>query len=170
MLKTVGLALCVAAAGLVGKKPIDTQHFLIHGNVYEIDPVQNAQHKANDTRVIVYKAGEIYVAFNTNDDGKYLFNLPVGENYTLEFGGDTYVNKRITIDATRLKEEKKGQAMKLNLGLFRWHPGVDYRFLDTPVTKFQYSMAEGFRANQVHSQQMLRKTIKMLDAIRSMHE
>lgn len=100
MLKSVGLALCVAAAGLVGKKPIDTQHFLIHGNVYEIDPVQNAQYDANDTRVIVYKDGEIYVAFNTNDDGKYLFNLPIGENYTLEFGGDTYINKRITMDAS----------------------------------------------------------------------
>lgn len=170
MLKTVGLALCVAAAGLMGKKPIDTQHFLIHGNVYEIDPVQNAQHEANDTRVIVYKDGEIYVAFNTDEEGEYLFNLPIGENYTLEFGGDTYVNKRIAIDATRLKEEKKGQAIELDLGLFRWHPGVDYGFLDAPVAKFQYSMADGFTANQVHSQQMARKTIKTLDAIRSMHE
>ncbi len=88
----------------------------------------------------------------------------------MEFGGDTYVNKPIAIDATRLKEEKKGQAIELDLGLFRWYAGVDYGFLDAPVAKFQHSMADGFTANQVHSQQMARKTIKTLDAIRSMHE
>lgn len=170
MIKAIGVALSVlAAGGMLKEKPIDNQHFLIHGQVFELDPLENREHDAANTRVIVYEKGEIYVAFKTAEDGKYLFNLPVGRQYTLEYGGDDYVNKVVTIDASKLGEQKKPEILEMDMGLFRHFEGVDYTFLDAPVAKFRYMRDEGFEANAGHAIRMSEKTAKCMDSIRSLN-
>lgn len=167
MLKTVSAIACVALVSMMGKKPIDNEHFLIYGSVLEVDPIENAQMEAIGTRVTVYEDGDIFVAFKTNEEGEFQFNLPVGGQYTLAFGGDDYVNKIVTIDAKTLGVEKRGESVEIDMGLFRNHAGADYTYLAAPVAKFRYHRDEGFSANQVYANKMAMRTMQCLDDIRA---
>lgn len=120
-------------------RPIDEEHFLIHGDV--VEQVYGSENRANapNTRVIVYKNDEIYVAFKSDDRGEYIFNLPLGHKYELTYGGENFVNKRIEIDATDAKVRKKGYSLEMNMSLFRPVDEIDYTEMDNnPVVAFSY--------------------------------
>lgn len=120
-------------------RPIDEEHFLIYGDV--VEQVYGSENRANapNTRVIVYKENEIYVAFKSDERGEYIFNLPLGCKYEVTFGGDNFVNKRIEIDATEAKIRKKGYSLEMNMSLFRPVEEVDYAEMDNnPVVAFSY--------------------------------
>ncbi|NNE54499.1 MAG: hypothetical protein HKN32_00665 [Flavobacteriales bacterium] len=130
--------LAMSAFDAGNMRPVDEQHFLIHGKIIEINPVVMDEDQADDTQVIVYQDGEIYVAFNTNDEGEYLFNLPIGHNYEVVYGGEAYVNKKVTIDAKELPQKRKGYDVKLDMGVFQEYSDVDYSFLNDPVAQIFY--------------------------------
>lgn len=170
MFKTATAIACVALVGMMGKKPIDNQHFLIHGSVMELDLIENSQVEATQTQVIVYEGGDIFVAFKTDEEGEFEFNLPVGGQYTLAFGGEDFVNKIVTVDAKYLGVEKRGEAVEIDMGLFRNHVGADFSYLAAPVAKFRYKRDEGFEANQVYAQKMAMRTMQCLDDIRAANQ
>ncbi|MFT7208785.1 MAG: hypothetical protein ACI93E_000412 [Flavobacteriales bacterium] len=120
-------------------RPIDEKHFLIYGDV--IEQVYGSENRANapNTRVIVYRENEIYVAFKSDARGEYIFNLPLGHKYELTYGGENFVNKRIVIDATNAKVSKSGYSLEMNMSLFRPVEEMDYTEMDTnPVVSFSY--------------------------------
>ncbi|MGB1032080.1 MAG: hypothetical protein ACPGWM_05675 [Flavobacteriales bacterium] len=133
----VSAAVVMATSAL---KPISNEYVLVHGNVKEMQLDSDQLSDAKKVRCVVYKDGEIYVAFNTDEDGDYNFNLPVGEDYEMVFGGDTYVNKRITLDVTSLEAEKKGIAFKCDMRVFK-SPGEvkQLEIFKLPVAKFAYN-------------------------------
>jgi len=135
--------LLVSAAAMMTSsalKPISNEYVLVHGNVKEIQLESDQTSDASSVRCVVYKDDEIYVAFKTDENGDYLFNLPVGENYEMVFGGDSYVNKRITLDVSELEAEKKGIAFKCDMRVFK-SPGEvkQLAIFEKPVAIFSYN-------------------------------
>ena len=124
-------------------QPIDQEHFLIYG--FMIEKVYGSDNEANapDTRCIVYRDNEIYVAFKSSDKGEYIFNLPLGHEYTLEFGGEDFVNKRVVIDTKKCKpKKKKGHVVEMDMSLFRPVDGIDYKDLEQQIVRWYYDNYE----------------------------
>ncbi|MEO0403293.1 MAG: hypothetical protein AAF193_00330 [Bacteroidota bacterium] len=138
-MKTIAMIMALGLAMSGPMRPISNEYVLIHGNVQEIQLTSDDIEDAQAVRCIVYREGEIYVAFKTDESGDYLFNLPVGYDYELVFGGDDYVNKRITMDVTNLPAEKKGVTFKCDMRVFKANPEIkQLSVFDDPVAKFNY--------------------------------
>lgn len=121
-------------------KPNSNEYVLIHGNVKEMFFDSDDARDASNVRCVVYKDDEIYVAFKSDEEGNYLFNLPVGEKYELVFGGDDFVNKSITMDVTNLPAEKKGIAFECNMRVFKAPSDIkQLKVFEEPICKFEYS-------------------------------
>ncbi|HEY8404067.1 MAG TPA: hypothetical protein VIK71_05605 [Flavobacteriales bacterium] len=122
------------------KKYPDADHFILKGNVYEIDHINETEGKAKDTQVVVFQDDEIYVAFNTSaNGGTYEFYLPINYNYNIYYGGDAYVNKIVNIDARQFPSEKKPRIVKLNVGLFKPIEGYSFEMMKSPFVKVKYN-------------------------------
>lgn len=126
----------------VDLQPIDKDHFLVHG--YTIERVYGRDNDANapSTRCVVFRESEIYVAFKSNEKGEYLFNLPLGHVYELQFGGEDYVNKRILIDARNCEPKKEGFVVGMDITLFRPVDGIDYDAMNAPIVRWFYDSFE----------------------------
>ena len=67
-------ALCTPL--LMSFKTVDDEHFLIKGNLVEMD-LESFDEAGNIvSKIVVYQDDEIYAAFDTNEKGDYEFNLP----------------------------------------------------------------------------------------------
>lgn len=119
--------------------PVDNMHFLVHGKTIEILMNQDGDKVVGDVMMIMYQEEEIYAAIRSDEYGHYEFNLPVGHVYKLVYGGDEYVNKIIEIDASNLKVKTKGHKLKVDMGLFKPAPEVDYTVMKESVANFSYS-------------------------------
>lgn len=101
-------------------KPNSGEYFLVYGNMENLQWADGSMVDAANTWCVVSTPDdEIHIAFKANEDGEYEFNLPVGEVYTMTFGGKDYVNKKVEIDARNLEVTKKGVALKLDMLLFK---------------------------------------------------
>lgn len=119
--------------------PIDDQHLVLYGTTVEMLYGSETEANAPSTRVLVYKEGELYTAFKSNEKGEYVFNLPIGEVYELHFGGESFVNKRVTIDTRALKEAKRGKReVSMDISLFRPVETVDYSAMNEPVVLWYF--------------------------------
>jgi hypothetical protein len=153
-----------------GLKPVDNEHFLIYGDIIEIDPVQMKENDAPDCQVVVYQDGEIYVAFNSNEEGKYVFNLPINHNYEIVYGGVDYVNKKIVIDAHNLAQSRYGHKVQLDMGIFKSYDGVDYSCLEQPVALMAFdSMYGKFSFDEKYSKKQSKAVYKCLKEIVKLH-
>lgn len=124
-------------------EPVSDSHMLIHG--FTVERVYGSENESNapNTRCIVYKDDEIYVAFNSNEKGEYVFNLPIGNEYTLEFGGENYVNKRVILDVRGcLPKKRKEHIVEMDMALFRPVEGIDYADMEKPVVRWYYDKGE----------------------------
>jgi hypothetical protein len=122
------------------KKYPDADHFLLKGNVYEIDHIAETEGRAKDTQVVIFQDDEIYVAFNTSaSGGNYEFYLPINYNYNIFYGGDAYVNKIVNIDSRQFPSEKKPRIVKLNVGLFKPVEGYSFEMMKTPFVMVKYN-------------------------------
>ncbi len=135
------IAIAISALSVLSSntKPVNNKNFLIHGVVVEVDLQDPDEKVSKDTQIIVYQDGEIYVAFNTDDKGKYEFNLPIAHTYKVVYGGTKFVNKSIYIDAENLPRKKYGHNVELDMGLFHDYEGVDFSFLDEPMAQIAYN-------------------------------
>jgi hypothetical protein len=121
-----------------GTKPVDSNHFLLHGKIMEINPTAMQESAVDNSQVIVMQDNELYVVFNSDEKGKYEFNLPVNHNYTIIYGSQSFVVKKVEINAHDLSKSRYGHNVKLDLGLFKSVEGVDFSFLEEPIAKFQF--------------------------------
>ena len=171
------LAFTIATLGVMagnssdsGTMPVDNEHFLIYGEIIEMDPVAAQERDADGTQVIVYQDGEIYVTFNADEKGEYKFNLPVNHNYSVVYGGEDFVNKEILIDAYKLPKNKHGQNVQLDLGLLKDFEGVDYSFLNAPVALISYDELAGeLSYDKKHYKRQSKAMYKCMKQILKMH-
>lgn len=119
--------------------PIDDQHLVLYGTTVEMLYGSENEANAPATRVLVFKEGELYTAFKSNEKGEYVFNLPIGDVYELHFGGENFVNKRVTIDTRALAEAKRGKReVSMDISLFRPVETVDYSAMNEPVVLWYF--------------------------------
>lgn len=120
-------------------KPNSGDYFLVYGNMENLQWADGSMVDAANTWCVVSTPeDEIYIAFKANEDGEYEFNLPVGQVYTMTFGGKDYVNKKVEIDARKLEATKKGLTLKLDMLLFKAPEDADVSAFEQPVAKFMY--------------------------------
>lgn len=138
-MKMISLVLLGAVMMAAAPKPNSGEYFLVYGNMENLQWADGSMVDAANTWCVVSTPDdEIYIAFKANEDGEYEFNLPVGEVYTMTFGGKDYVNKKVEIDARNLEVTKKGVALKLDMLLFKAPENVDVSAFEQPVAKFNY--------------------------------
>jgi hypothetical protein len=151
-------------------RPVDNKHFIIHGEIVELDPINQKEQDAPATQVIIYQEDEIYVAFDSNVEGKFEFNLPIDHIYTVTFGGDKFVNKIIEIDARNLNKKKYGHHVELDMGLFQEYDGVDYEFLNEPVATFRFDETVGSLApDMAYTSKKSKQVFKCIKKIMKLH-
>jgi hypothetical protein len=153
-----------------GTKPVDNKHFLIYGEIVEVDLIASKEVDGTGTQVVVYQDDEIYVAFNADETGKYKFNLPINHNYRVVYGGKDFVNKEILINAHELPKKKYGHNVKLDLGMFKNFDGVDYSFLAEPVALIAYDDIMGkLSFDEKYSKKQSKAMFKCMKQIVKMH-
>lgn len=119
--------------------PIDDQHLVLYGTTVEMLYGSETEANAPAIRVLVYKEGELFTAFKSNEKGEYVFNLPIGDVYELHFGGESFVNKRVIIDTRALKEAKGGmREVAMDIALFRPVESIDYAPMNDPVVLWYF--------------------------------
>jgi hypothetical protein len=156
----------------ITKAPSTENHFLISGVIYHYDIVKGSEMPAAHTQIVVYQNKELYVAFFGGADGTYSFYLPVGFEYEVWFGGSAFANKKLSIDATQLPEEKKPREVSLDVSLFRAVEGVDFTILDEPYMRMAYDPEsdnmrideEYTRKRKVELDKTLKKAKKLLQS------
>lgn len=122
----------------VSKTPSTENHFYINGIVYHYDIEKDKEVPAAHAQIVVYQNKDLYVAFFGGADGSYSFYLPVGFEYEVWFGGSAFVNKKLTVDATQMPEEKKPRNVVLDVSLFHPVEGVDFSVLNEPYARINY--------------------------------
>lgn len=123
-------------------KAVDKNHFIIYGNVIEIEPDEMVEYDIGGVQIIVYQDNEIYCAFDANDRGDYQFNLPNGHVYEIYYGTREFVPKKIYVDANNVYEKRDGHSIKLNVALFKKIDNVDYTIMEEPMSKFSYEKSK----------------------------
>lgn len=156
----------------INKAPSTENHFLISGVIYHYDIVKGSEVPAAHAQIVVYQNKELYVAFFGGADGAYSFYLPVGFEYEVWFGGSSFANKKLFIDATQLPEEKKPREVTLDVSLFRAVEGVDFSILNEPYVRMAYNAEsdamrldeEYTRKRKVELDKSLKKAKKLLQS------
>jgi hypothetical protein len=119
-------------------QPIDDSHLVIYGNVVEI--LYGSENEANAplTQVVIYRDNEIFSAFRSNERGEYVFNLPVGYAYELDFGGSSFVNKRVIIDTRACSGKPANHTIAMDIALFRPVETMDYSAMQEPIVRWYF--------------------------------
>lgn len=144
MKRTLLILLCYAtalsASAQSSKKYDDSDHFILKGSIYEVDHLEETEGKAKEVQVVIFQGDEIYAAFMTNKNmSNYEFYLPINHEYNVFYGGETYVNKIVNIDARQFPSEKKPRTVKLSVGLFKPIQGYGFEMMKDPFVKVKYN-------------------------------
>lgn len=170
MLIVVSGSMANAQLRKISKSTSLENHFLISGVIYHNDILQSSESPAAHVQIVIYQNKELFVAFFGGADGMYSFYLPVGFEYEVWFGGSSFVNKKLFVDATQLPEEKKPRSLSLDVSLFRAVETVDFSILNEPYVRMSYSPEldqvnideEYTRKRKVELDKAIRKAKKLL--------
>jgi hypothetical protein len=145
------------------KKEQLANHFLLAGQLLLVDPFEATEEKAGNTQVIVHQDGEIFVVFNSLETGKYEFYLPLGHVYSISYGGQQFVNKKVIVDSSKSPKEKKPRRMNLDIGLFLPIEGASFPTLEQPFVKIAYDQEyDDFVPDFDYTENMLKQLDKDL--------
>lgn len=157
---------CVSV--LQAKKGVDDDHFRIQGKVYD-KPLAEAGSsiEAAFCQIIVYQNKELFVAFFSGKDGSYEFNLPIGFDYEVMFGGSAFVNQKVQIDTKSMKQRSGGYDLDLDIELFRVLDGYEFSLLNEPFVKIGWdAQTEQLVQDEAYTLDRRRELEKLLKKIR----
>ncbi|MCC6599790.1 MAG: hypothetical protein IT223_03855 [Crocinitomicaceae bacterium] len=100
--------------------------FVLEGQIMETDIINGDRKPAPMVQIVIYQEKEIYVAFYSDATGNYKFLLPGGHDYEVWFGGSSYVNKKVNIDAKECSGKNTSTHLLLDIELFRPVDGYDF--------------------------------------------
>jgi len=169
MMKTlVAIIIALGASlGAFAKKGQEYDLFVLQGRVYEIDLLGGEDKPASEVQVVIYQNKDIYVAFYTAKNGDYEFQLPLGFEYEVWFGGSAFVNKKVYIDSRTLKPGKSETEIVLDMGLFRPRDNFTFEILQEPYVKFSWDKEFGqFTPDMEYTEERARELEKIFRKIR----
>lgn len=128
-----GLALPAFVSAVV--KP--TKGLFVSGTVTSLDMTDSTEKVAGEISVRVF-CDTIQVAETiTTRGGRYQFEIPFGNVYTIEFGGDSFCRKSIEIDCEQVSAKvlRQGHKMDIDIMVFESENPVWNDLLVKPVAK-----------------------------------
>lgn len=132
------ITLSLLSLGVFAKNEVNSESFIIQGKIFEVDIMNEQDREASNVQVVIYQNKEIYAAFYSNETGSYEFIVPVGFEYEISFGGATYVNKKIYVDARHVPNRKSGYECNLDVGLFKPVTDIEFPTLNEAWVKVRY--------------------------------
>jgi len=120
------------------KKEVRADRFIIQGQIFEIDIVNDADKSAQNVQIIIYQDKEVYASFFSKDNGSYEFILPIGHEYEVWFGGKEFVNKKVYVDTRSMPNKSSGYECNLDMGLFRPLKNVEFPCLVDHYVKVRF--------------------------------
>jgi hypothetical protein len=160
---TLALILSAFCSSVFAKDKNSNDHFKFEGTVFEHIIKTDEYTEAANVQIMVYQDQELFVAFNTKENGTFQFEFPLGHQYEIVFGGGDFVNKKIDIDARSLKPRNGGYELNMDIRLFRPITGFDFAMLNDPFVKFDYDKEYGqFVPNEMYSAPRAKELDKLL--------
>lgn len=122
----------------LAKKEVKADRFIIQGQIFEIDIVNETDKSAQNVQIVVYQDKEVYASFYSKDNGAYEFILPIGHEYELWFGGKEFVNKKVYVDTRSMPTKSSGYECNLDMGLFKPIQNVEFPCLVDHYVKVRF--------------------------------
>ncbi len=138
-MKNYGLALAWLLIAMYSHAQSNTESFVIQGKITQIDWLSGEEKPAANCQVVVYEAKDIYVVFFADEQGHYEFELPFGKEYTVWFGGSSFVNQLVSIYTHVPEKIWRHQEYDLNLQLFQPVDEEDFDILNEPYKILEYT-------------------------------
>jgi hypothetical protein len=136
--------------------PTPTQTFPLHVEGYVTDLKGNGIPGA---AVTVNAGGKIISNITTDGTGKYSFDLPLNNDYSITVGKAGMATKKYSVSTRGVPEEKttsKFSSVEASLTLFEKLDGVDYSLLNQPLNKYSYNPTkDNFEYDKNYLDQML---------------
>jgi len=149
------------------KKDQGTDSFIIQGRVFEVDIVSGEDKPASEVQMVIYQDKDIYVAFYTQKNGDYEFQLPLGHEYEIWFGGSAFVNKKVYVDSRNVNPVKGQHEISLDMRLFRPMENYTFDVLDRPFVKFAWDSEYGqFLADLEYTEGLSKELEKIFRKVR----
>ncbi len=133
---------------------------------------EDSNAKLVDITVSVLQNGEAFDQILSDRNGQYFVELPLNQNYTIEFIGDGMVTKRVQINAgdTSNPLESDGYTFDLDMTLFDMVEGFDLSIMDSPIGIANVDDRGKLQFDMAHTQEMRRAIDRELDRLANMEE
>ena len=136
--------------------PTPTQTFPLHVEGYVTDLKGNGMPGVS---VAVNAGGKIINNITTDGTGKYSFDLPLNNDYSIMVSKPGMATKKYSVSTRGVPDEKttsKFSTVEASLTLFEKLDGVDYSLLNQPLNKYNYNpLKDNFEYDKNYLDQML---------------
>lgn len=137
--------------------------------------LRNEDNKAKlaEVEVSVLQNGEPFDEITADRNGRYFLELPMGQDYTIVFGTQGMVSKRVQINSSGTPEGvlEEGFMFDLDMSLFENVEGFDTSILDTPIGIASFDdRSERIQFDLDHTNDMRRRIDRELDRLANLEE
>ena len=132
------IGLYLSTLAVFATDSVDNDHFRIQGNVFDVHLSNGSEDEASHVQIVVYQNKEIFVAFFSGKKGEYEFNLPVGYEYEIAFGGSAFENQKVYVDTRPVVPRAGGYDLDLDIHLFRVIDGTQFSMLQEPFMRLYF--------------------------------
>jgi len=112
----------------------------------------------NGASIIVTQGGKTITAVSTGADGKYSFQLPLGNDYVITYSRQGYTTKKMFFSTRGVPPDiaqYPWKPVEANTSIWEKVDGINYSPLDQPVIKFAYNPdKQKFDYDKAHQEQM----------------
>lgn len=114
------------------------KYFEFTGQVLEVNLKNEKEKAVKNATITVYQNNELYVYFETSENGSFDFNLPVGYDYIIEFGGQRMIPKKIEIDSRKCPKSMDATKIDFDVVLFENLGYETIQCLEKPIAYYAY--------------------------------
>ena len=134
---------------------------------------EDTKAKLAEVEVSVLQNGEPFDQITADRNGRYFLELPMGQDYTIVFGTQGMVSKRVQINSSGTPEGvlEEGFMFDLDMSLFEDIEGFDASILDTPIGIASFDdRSERIQFDLDHTNDMRRRIDRELDRLANLEE
>lgn len=134
---------------------------------------EDTRGKMDNVTVTVIQDGEAFDQIDVDRNGKYFLDVPLRNDYMIEFSAPDMVTKRVQIDGAAVppSELNDGFTFDLDMSLFAFVEGFDMSLLDTPIGIATFNERSArIEFDLSHTNDMRRKVANELDRVANLEE
>ena len=120
--------------------------------------IEDDEGAVNGAQIIVVQGGKTILNISTGADGKYAFQLPLGNDYVVSVTRAGYITKKFAVSTRGVPPEiaqYKFKGFQASPSIWPKVDGVDYSALNQPASKFFYDPnKQDFTNDKAYQEQM----------------